>query len=469
MHHSKSFFRVLTIVSSLALTLLGSDLWAGAEKISPQLAKILERTENPVPVVVLMKQLPPIPHTLLGETRPSDREILIKRAILQQQSSMREYVNELAATNSVTGDPALTRTKFFWTTNAFMGTGSRDVITDIANRPEVTHILLDRKFVLSPEGQEEIEPQGAYTYGLEKIGVPEVRQAKPELTGKGVIVGIVDTGIDAKHPEFANKKITFHDFVGTKTEPYDDNGHGTHVAGTISGIGASGTQIGVAPDVTLVVAKVFSSGGGASLSGLLRGMEWVADPDGNASTNDKPRVVSNSWGGALDKDLSHDPFLPAVMTWIQLEIFPSFAAGNAGPSPETVGSPGGLPPAFAVGATDSDDNVADFSSRGPVKGTADGKAVSYVKPDVSAPGHKVYSSIPGGKYASFSGTSMATPHVSGAIALLYQAFPNLTVAQMKELVMKSSDDLGNSGKDNDFGAGRLHIPRAMAFAAEISR
>lgn len=469
MHHTKRdlFKTLLLTFSTLGLMLWVGDVFAGAEKISPSLARVLERTENPVPVIVLMKQLPPIPHSLMGETRPSDRERLIKQAILQEQQGMREFVNELSGGNSLTGEPALMRTKFFWTTNALMATGSADAIKALADRNEVVTILLDKKIRLSPDAREEADIEGGFTYGLEKIGVPEMRQAKPELTGKGVTVGIVDTGIDAAHPEFKNKNIVFKDFVGTKTTPYDDNGHGTHVAGTISGIGANGTQIGIAPEVNLVIAKVFTAQGGASLSGLMRGMEWIADPDGNPNTNDKPRVVNNSWGGSMDGDLAKDPFLPAVMTWVQLEIFPCFAAGNEGPGASTVGSPGGLPPAFAVGATDSDDNVADFSSRGPVSGTMDGKAVKYVKPDVSAPGHKIVSAFPGGKYATLSGTSMATPHVTGATAILFQAFPQMNIAQMKDLLMKTSDDLGETGKDNDFGAGRIHLPRAFEAAEAI--
>src|SRR5262249_46298084 len=151
-------------------------------------------------------------------------------------------------------------------------------------------------------------------------------------------------------------------------EPYDDHGHGTHCMGTITGVGASGTQIGIAPGVSnLVVGKVFSASGGAQTSDLLRAMEWIADPDGNPATQDQPRVINNSWGGAMDGDIDHDPFGPAVLTWVQLNIFPSFAAGNEGPGESTVGSPGGLPQSFAMGATDSNDSIADFSSRGPVK------------------------------------------------------------------------------------------------------
>jgi serine protease AprX len=456
------------ICCTAAITLMGSALHAGSEKISPRLAKVMEQTENPVPVLVMMKQLPLLPASLLGETRIADRERMIKQETLRRQAALRETVNDLVDTSGVTGDPALSRFKFFWTVNAMMATATTDTIMNLADRDDISYIMLDAKIRLAPDYREEADIEGdAYTYGLERIGVPELRQSRPEITGKGVNVGIVDTGIDASHPEFKGKSITFKDFVGTKTSPYDDNGHGTHVAGTISGIGANGTQIGIAPEVNLIIAKVFTSGGSASLSGILRGMEWIANPDGNPNTKLRPRVVNNSWGGSIGDDASQDPFLPAVLTWTQLEIFPSFAAGNEGPGASTVGSPGGLPPSFAVGATDESDGIASFSSRGPVEMVVDGKKAKYVKPDVSAPGYQVMSAMPGGKYAKMSGTSMATPHVTGSIALLVQAHPQLNVKQIREVLMKTSDDLGDAGLDNTFGAGRLNIAHGVATADSL--
>lgn len=446
---------------------------AGSEKISKSLARVLEKqkedqTDDPVRVFVMMKQLAPLPAAILGETRPSDREIMIKQKIYQLQAGMRELVDDLVQTASLSGAPSIQKYKFFWNVNGLMATATPETIVALSNRSDVTHIHLDRRIQLKPDFREEVDLDGdAYTYGLQRIGVPELRSSKSNLTGKGITVGIIDTGIDAKHPEFKNKKIIFKDILNGRAEAYDDHGHGTHCAGTISGIGANGTQIGIAPEVTLVIAKVFSAQGGSSLSTLLRAMEWMSDPDGNPSTNDRPRVINNSWGGGMDSDISNDPFLPAVMTWVQLEIFPSFAAGNEGPGTSTIGSPGGLPPSFAVGATDEQDDIADFSSRGPVKGKIDGKAVQYVKPDVSAPGYQVLSAMPGGRYGKMSGTSMAAPHVTGSVAILLNAFPQLTVKQVREVLMKSSSDLGDSGMDNTFGAGRLDINHAVEAAASM--
>lgn len=463
--------KIKTIAAiALGSMTLFSAAFAGAEKISPDLLRVLEQTGEPIPVIVMMKGVSLIPQTMAIQLHAQDVENMIKQRALQLQASMREYVQEMAGSPGVMDSGApMRRTKFFWNVNALMATASPEVIAEMADRDDVQKIILDRRIVLDRDYREVEELDGsAFTYGLEKIGVPELRGKHSDLTGKGVTVGIIDTGLDASHPEFKGKEVLFKDFLNNKTEPYDDNGHGTHVAGTISGIGAGGTQIGIAPAVKLVIGKVFTASGSGSLSAILRAMEWIADPSGKeANGKNRPQVVNNSWGGGMGEDVKDDPFYQATLTWVQLEIFPCFAAGNSGPSASTVGSPGGLPPAFAVGATDSEDEAASFSSRGPVSLTVDGKKLNYVKPDVAAPGVKVLSSMPGGKYGTMSGTSMATPHTTGAIALLYQAKPGLKIAQVREILSKTAQHLGEDGKNNTFGAGRINVAASVDQMEEL--
>ncbi len=465
--NSRKAWRIVRFTTSTVLTFIVTSHFAFAEgKITRRLQAALDTADRPLPVLVMLKQLPPMPHNMFGKVAPSQVETIIKKRTLALQASLRKRVEEMRA-QSFDGGASVRRTKFFWTVNAFMATATPEAITEFAERDDVVAIELDyskRNWLLGPQNRPAPRPRpvmldGAqYTYGLTKIGVPELREKNSEVNGHGVVMGILDTGIDAKHPEFAGKNIVFKDFIDSKTEPYDDHGHGTHVAGTISGIGAGGTQIGVAPGIDhLVIGKVFDANGGGSLSNIVSAMQWVADPDGNAETKDAPRIVSNSWGGSMGDDVDADPFNASVLTWVQLNIFPSFAAGNEGPGPSSVGSPGGLPQAFAVGATDGNDAIARFSSRGPVDAKQGGRKIHYTKPDVSAPGVKVISSMPGGEYGEMSGTSMATPHNSGAAALLVQVKPDLTVPQIRELLMKSADDKGPQGIDNDFGAGRINV------------
>lgn len=476
MSHQKAFIQSLATWSwRLAAGVFTLHLWAGVPalhaeeeaKIDRYLARVLNsETDKAVPVVVVLKAANLVPATLAAGLNDAQIESYIKQRTIRSQLGLREWVNDHVGVSTLNGEKPLRQYKFFWNANAMMATMTPELIAGVMERDEVLKVYLDRKIKLSYR-LNETEVQGEYTYGLEKIGVPTLRSQVPELTGKGVVVGILDTGIEADHPELKGRTIAFKDFVGSGTDPYDDNGHGTHVAGTIGGTGVGGTQIGVAPEVRFVIGKVFTGYGSGSLSSILRGMEWIVNPDGKLETDDKPAVVNNSWGGSMSRRLEDDPFAQAVMTWVQLNIFPSFAAGNSGPSAETIGSPGGLPMSFAVGATDASDGVARFSSRGPVKIEIKGKMETLSKPDVSAPGDKVYSAVPGKKYAAFSGTSMATPHVTGAIALVNQVKPGIKIEDIRKLLQASSKDLGRPGMDHDFGSGRLSLTALIKSLAQF--
>jgi len=463
----KSIFGV--ILRSISVCFFGwslsvSDASASSleSKLSTDLIRALNQGGESVGIVVMMEPVLPLPTNLMGELTVNQKQKLMKDRALRSQSSMRDYVNDLVSQRTLMGERPLSKYKFFWNVNGFMAQATPETIVEMAERAEVKKILLDRTIRLLPTRRVAGDLSGEkFTYGLEKIGVPELRAQRSEISGKDVVVGILDTGIDPEHPDLKGKMIAYKDFTSSSTKPSDEHGHGTHVAGTIAGGSASGTHIGVAPSVKLVIAKVFSASGSATLSGLLRAMEWVIDPDGDPKTNDRPRVVNNSWGGGAQSDVKDDPFYQAVQAWVEMDIFPSFAAGNEGPSAETIGSPGCLPNAFAVGATDDQDQIARFSSRGPVEMVVDGKKTKYTKPDISAPGVNIFSSLPRGDYEAWSGTSMATPHVTGAIALLYQVKPDLSIQQVKDLLTKSSTDLGQQGMDNSFGHGRMQINKTV--------
>jgi subtilisin family serine protease len=338
-----------------------------------------------------------------------------------------------------------------WAANAMVVDADNDLLEELSSVPDIAHLSLDRVIPLEelPENSGEEVLEEDYTYGLKMLGVDKIRKSYG-LTGKGVVVGILDSGIDATHKDLAGKVKLWKDFAGNSETPTDGIAHGTHCAGTISGGNASGKQIGVAPGVKLIVGRIFGDTGSASLAGILEAMNWIADPDGNPNTNDAPRLISNSWGGRQGSMESEKSMWNLVQTWRSLNIVPVFAAGNSGPWPKTVGTPGGYPHSYAVGATDSRDQIARFSSRGPI--AWDGK--DYIKPDISAPGVDIYSTTPGGNYRKMSGTSMACPHMSGVIALMLEANPALTVVKVEELLNSTAKDLGEKGKDSVFGHGR---------------
>jgi len=296
---------------------------------------------------------------------------------------------------------------------------------------------------------------GTVQWGVKKIGVPDVWE-QYKLDGSGVLVGEIDSGIDGTHPQLAGRIMAFRDFTPlARPEAYDDHGHGTHVAGTICGLDG----VGVAPGAMLVVAKSYTKDGGSNDEILLKSMQWMLDPDGNPETNDAPRLVNNSWGN--DPDPSDVVYFEAVKNWVAAGILPVFAAGNSGfGHNNTVNSPARFPISWAVGATKTNDSITYFSCQGP--STWEGETL--VKPDICAPGEGIISCKSGGGLTDKSGTSMATPHVCGVVALMLQANPGLTIPEIRQIAESTALDKGDPGKDNVYGFGRID---ALACVARI--
>ncbi|MDT7726124.1 MAG: hypothetical protein QOI21_2700 [Actinomycetota bacterium] len=286
-----------------------------------------------------------------------------------------------------------------------------------------------------------------------QIGAPEAWAAG--YTGEGVKVAVLDTGIDQTHPDLAGQEILEKNF-SVSADNVDRYGHGTHVAATIASTGAKadGKFRGVAPGVRLLDGKVLGDGGGGAESGVILGMQWAVEQGA--------RIISMSLGGADSSSL--DPVEEAVNT-LSAEHGTLFviAAGNDGPRDTTVGSPGSADAALTVGAVDRDDQLAGFSSRGPRVG--DGE----VKPDITAPGvgivaarsatGRVGTPVQDG-YVSMSGTSMATPHVAGAAAILAQQHPGWTGSQLKAALTASAKPAAGLTPFEQ-GSGRVDLPRAI--------
>ncbi|SFP94224.1 S8 family peptidase [Caldicoprobacter faecalis] len=268
-------------------------------------------------------------------------------------------------------------------------------------------------------------------------------------TGKGIGIAILDTGV-YPHPDLIrpkNRIIAFKDFVNDKKDPYDDNGHGTFVAGVAAGNGYSsgGKYAGVAPEANVIAVKVMNRDGEGSASKIVAGMQWVADHWKEYNI----RVVCLSLGSKPSGAIRNDPLVVAVNQLWKQGIFVTAAAGNSGPKKGTITTPGISPSIVTVGAVDdkrtvdiSDDVVAEFSSRGPAHG-------NIPKPDVVAPGVNVVSlntdrDYTGGPklyslekaYTTMSGTSVAAPIVAGIAALIFEAHPEYTPDEVKALIMK---------------------------------
>ncbi len=323
------------------------------------------------------------------------------------------------------------------------------------------------------------------------------------LTGQGTIIGVVDTGVDYTHQDLgscsflleAGCKVAYgYDFVNNDPDPMDDQGHGTHVAATAAGNGYytqsnGNTQplLGIAPDATIYAFKVLGANGSGSNVGVIAAMEACVDPNGDGDISDRVTVCTLSLGSANGNPT--DATSLAADAAVDAGVIMTIAAGNDGPGPETIGSPGTSRKAITVGAACKpsqvgndalcNEAVASFSSRGPVLFSENGQNISINKPDVVSPGVSICaaqwgdwlqgkSCLGDNQHIAINGTSMATPTVAGLMALLAQAHPEKSVAELKEALMTSATDLnlpvsvqGQGLVDGQAALETLGIPNAF--------
>ncbi len=375
--------------------------------------------------------------------------------------------------------------RMFWIANMFHVEASREGIEALAARQDLNILYADIPIEL-------IEPveydSGGdllldHEIGLERINA--LAAWEHGWTGQGRVVMNIDTGVDGTHPALSERFRGDVDGDGDYDEswidPYDTNwdfpqdgaSHGTHTMGTICGRSADGDTIGVAIDAQWIAAAAIDRGGGMerTMEDILVSFEWAVDPDGDPGTQDNPDAIGNSWGIPdghqwEDCDTTFWKVIDNVEAAGSVVIF---SAGNEGHN--------GLrsPPdraetfynVFSVGAVNGNDPnlpIADWSARGPTE-CAEGEL--SIKPEVVAPGVNVRSSVPGGGYQTMSGTSMASPHITGAVAVIRQANPNLDVDTIKDILMSAAHDLpfdDPDGEDNTFGHGIIDLYEACLLA-----
>lgn len=347
-------------------------------------------------------------------------------------------VRRLAAVDGAALTAVRDKASVFWRAVTSAPPGNKRAAASAFSRG-ITHIWLDGV----------VEP--ALAESTSQIGAPEAWASGD--TGQGVDIAVLDTGVDAGHPDLTDRITASRSFVPTE-DVTDRNGHGTHVASTIAGTGAAsdGKERGVAPGADLHIGKVLSDAGQGQDSWVLAGMEWAA-------VDQRADIVSMSLGSDAPSD-GTDPLSQAV-NHLSAETGALFviAAGNNG-APESIGGPGAADSALTVGAVDSSDTLAPFSSQGPRTGNGG------LKPEITAPGVDIlaarsrFAPEGEGSYQTLSGTSMATPHVAGAAALVLAARPELTGQQLKDLLVSTSE---RTPRYNAFeaGSGRVDIPSAL--------
>ncbi|WP_449537124.1 S8 family serine peptidase [Ferdinandcohnia sp. Marseille-Q9671] len=373
--------------------------------------------------------------------------------------------------------------KSYFIVNGMAVTATKDVMEKIASFPEVEKVLPNETRTLHAPVTEKattaveskVSPQNI-EWNIDRVGAPQVWEMG--IDGSGTVVASIDTGVQWNHPALMeqyrgydpanpnnpNHQYSWFDATAGQTTPYDDQGHGTHVTGTMVGAEPNGAnQIGVAPGAKWIAVKAFTASGGSDAD-LLEAGEWIIAPGGNPDM--APDVVNNSWGGGPGLD---EWYRPMVQNWRAADIFPEFSAGNTtlfNPGgPGSIATPSNYPESFATGATDINDRLANFSLQGPSPYEGD------IKPDISAPGVNIRSSVPGSGYeGGWNGTSMAGPHISAVVALLKQANASLSIEEIEEIITSTATPLtdGTFPESPNFGYGHGLVNAYLAVSSVAS-
>jgi uncharacterized repeat protein (TIGR01451 family) len=387
----------------------------------------------------------------------------------------------------------------FWVANMIWVRGDRALLEELAARPDVFHIYANPTVHFEEPGRQPSSLPDTIEWNIIKVHAPDVWSLG--YTGQGVVVSGGDTGYQWDHPAlkskyrgwlgtFANHNYNWHDAIHSgggvcgadSLEPCDDFGHGTHTMGTMVGDDGGSNQIGMAPGAKWIGCRNMDQGNGTP-DRYTECFQWFIAPtnlaDQNPDPSKAPHVINNSWSCPPSEGCTDPNVLQTIVENTRaagIEVVVS--AGNSGSACSTVDAPAAIYDAsFSVGATDMSDNIAGFSSRGPV--TVDGS--NRLKPDVSAPGVGVRSSVPTDSYEIFDGTSMAGPHVAGLVALLLSANPGIardpdaiepfiTSSAVPRTTTQTCGGVpGNAIPNNTYGWGRVDALAAVnAASADLS-
>lgn len=433
-----------------------------SSKLHPAVLKQwLTGSSEQIPVLIQMRAQANLDQAaMMSAASAADRRVMMVDEL--QATAEQSQAGVLALLDEAQQTDRASEVRSLWIDNSIAVHVDRAVLPQIAARDDVAFIQPDRyrqwiDTAIDPATSLQLSIFAQWH--IQRIRADQVWSAL-NVSGTGVVVANMDTGVDWQHPALSaayrgytpkglpNHFFSWFDATNEQAQyPYDGYGHGTHTMGTLAG--ADG--IGVAPGARWIAARIFDGNGFAYDSWIHAGFQWMLAPGGDPTQ--APDVLSNSWGS---NDGYNQTFLNDVRTLNAAGIDTYFSNGNAGPAVGSVGSPASYPESFGVGAVDDVDWIAGFSSRGQ-------SPFGPIKPDVSAPGVSIVSSVPGGQYAKASGTSMAAPQAAGIAALMRSAQSGLTITQTRyALTTTAAHLISATYPNNDYGWGRVDAFNAVA-------
>ncbi|MBV6478179.1 MAG: hypothetical protein HGGPFJEG_00927 [Ignavibacteria bacterium] len=374
----------------------------------------------------------------------------------------------------------------YWITNMIFIEATTDVIFNLTKRTDVDVMDLDAE--LETDKPYDLKPSPRITESVEN-GLKVIKADslwKLGITGAGRTVMNIDGGVNGSHPALSprwwgnNGRQWYHSWFDpispVSTSPFDcasgGTYHGTHTMGIMCGRNtATGDTVGVAPDAFWMAAGITDCPGASYPSMNIAAFQWAMDPDTNVSTMDMPDVINCSWRDPSATDECTTSIYRTVLTAVEAAgIAIVFSAGNSGSGASTITPPKNINidsvNVFCVGNINGSTLViSSSSSRGP--SLCGGSGTLLIKPEVCAPGTSIRSTWSGSSYYSISGTSMASPHVAGCIALLKQAAPGLTGKELKAILLSTTTDLGTAGEDNSYGKGLVNVYKAYQMLGPV--
>jgi subtilisin family serine protease len=480
---------VKNILTFLLLALLSSTAFSQAE-VSTRLTNAL-RNSGPneyLKVFVYLEDqvdIEALNRKLYAENASLERRAYEVITALQQKAEVSQPAL-LQFMQQNYSEAAVFSYESYWIANMILVEAKPDIIHQLAARMDVAQMDLDAVLELDrPVNEEYVESIESVEAGVKIINAHKLWEIG--ITGQGRLIMGIDTGVDINHPALGfkwrgntvpNNHAWFDPNTNSQT-PTDCDGHGTHTMGTMAGWSpTTGDTVGVAINAEWIAAKTICSSPHTSNS--IAAFQWAINPDGNPSTiTDMPDAITNSWWDPSTTNECAGIYKSTLDAVEAAGIAVVFSAGNSGPGASTITKPKNLSTdevnIFCVaniqGAQYLSGNmnpIANSSSRGP--SLCGGTGSLLFKPEVAAPGTSVRSSVPGGGYGLKTGTSMAAPHVAGAITLLRQAFPTITGWEAKLALYNTAIDLGTAGEDNTYGKGLIDVYAAynMLLPVELS-
>ena len=402
------------------------------------------------------------------EVKVAKREAVVNALKTAAETTQEDVVAYLADNDNVSDY------KSFYSSNVVSITATKEVAEKVASFNEVSSIIANPEAKLvEPVAKGDATLDASVVWNVDILNSTDLWDEG--VMGEGVVIGNIDTGVQWDHVALKEKyrgydaetdtvehEGNFFDAVYGQEEAYDVAQHGTHTIGTHVGYSEEeDIYLGVAPEAKFISANIFDENESGDGESILAASDWMLAPAGDASK--APDVISNSWGfPGQDPEVLEDFFRPMLESWRAADILPVFAAMNEVPGvvepvEGSIPAPGAYPEAFTVGAVDADKNLADFSLRGP-------SPYDEIKPDVSAGGVDVPSTVPEDQYVEMSGTSMATPAVAAVTALLIQNNPDASLEELEEAMRDTAEALTNDeypeSPNNGFGWGLVDVAAA---------